>query len=78
MIHSKSMSVEITPFLILRIAIGLGLLVYAGYCWSNQKYWSRKHFDWKPKEYWPEVFWLNIIGGTLIGIWLIASQFLFS
>jgi len=25
-----------------------------------------------------EVFWLNIIGGTLIGIWLIAAQFLFS
>ena len=72
------MSVEITPFLILRIAIGLALLVYTGYCWSNQKYWSRKHFDWKPKEYWPEVFWLNIIGGTLIGIWLIAAQFLFS
>ena len=69
---------DITPILILRIALSLVLLVYVGYCWSNQKYWSRKHFDWKPKEYWPEVFWLNIIGGTLIGIWLIAAQFLFS
>ena len=69
---------DITPILILRIALGLGVLVYVGNCWSNQKYWSRKHFDWKPKEYWPEVFWLNIIGGTLIGIWLIAAQFLFS
>ena len=69
---------DITPILILRIALSLVLLVYVRYCWSNQKYWSRKHFDWKPKEYWPEVFWLNIIGGTLIGIWLIASPFLFS
>ena len=69
---------DITPILILRIALGLVLLVYVGYCWSNQKYWSRKHFDWKPKEYWPEVFWLNIVGGTLIGIWLIAAQFLVS
>jgi hypothetical protein len=39
----------------------------------NQRYWSRKHFDWKPKDYWPEVFWLNIIGGLLIGIGMIAS-----
>ena len=67
------MSVEITPVVILQIAIGLVLLAYTGYCWSNQKFWSRKHFDWKPKEYWPEVFWLNIVGGTLIEIWLLSS-----
>ena len=69
---------EITPIIILRIVLGLGMLVYVGNCWINQKYWSRKHFDWKPKESWPEIFWLNIIGGTLIGIWLIASPFLLS
>jgi hypothetical protein len=38
----------------------------------NQRYWSRKHFDWKPKEDWPEVFWLNIIGGSLIGIGMVG------
>ena len=67
---------DITPILILRIALGLGVLVYVGYCWANQKYWSRKHFDWRPKEYWPKVFWLNIIGGKLIGIWLIVFALL--
>ena len=69
---------EITIPQIIKIALGLVVLVYVGYCWSNQKFWSRKHFDWRPKEYWPNVFWLNIIGGTLIGIWLIASPFLLS
>ena len=68
---------DITIPQIIKIALGLVVLVYVGYCWSNQKFWSRKHFDWRPKEYWPNVFWLNIIGGTLIGIWLIASPFLF-
>ena len=69
---------EITPTEIIKIALGLVVLVYVGYCWANQKFWSRKHFDWRPKEDWPNVFWLNIIGGTLIGIWSIASAFLFS
>ena len=69
---------NITPILILRIVLGLGVLVYVGNSWTNQKFGSRKHFDWKPKEYWSEVFWLNIIGGSLIGIWLIASPFLLS
>ena len=67
---------DITIPQIIKIVLGLVVLVYVGYCWSNQKFWSRKHFDWRPKEYWPNVFWLNIIGGTLIGIWLIASPFL--
>jgi len=61
------------PIALLRVAIGIVLLVYVGNCWMNQRYWSRKHFDWKPKDYWPEVFWLNIIGGLLIGIGMIAS-----
>ncbi len=69
---------DITIPQIIKIVLGLVVLVYVGYCWSNQKFWSRKHFDWRPKEYWPNVFWLNIIGGTLIGIWLIASPFLLS
>ena len=69
---------EITIPQIIKIALGLVILVYVGYCWANQKFWSRKHFDWRPKEDWPKVFWLNIIGGTLIGIWAIASAFLFS
>ena len=69
---------DITIPQIIKIVLGLVVLVYVGYCWSNQKFWSRKHFDWRPKEYWPNVFWLNIIGWTLIGIWLIASPFLLS
>ena len=60
------------PVTILRIAVGLVVLMYVGNCWMNQSYWSRKHFDWKPKEDWPEVFWLNIIGGLLIGIGMVG------
>jgi len=60
------------PVTILRIAVGLVVLLYVGNCWMNQRYWSRKHFDWKPKEDWPGVFWLNIIGGSLIGIGMIG------
>ncbi len=60
------------PVTILRIAVGLVVLLYVGNCWMNQRYWSRKHFDWKPKEDWPEVFWLNIIGGLLIGIGMVG------
>jgi hypothetical protein len=56
---------------IVRILLGTIILFYASSCWLNQRFWSRKHFDWKPKEYWPEVFWFNIIGGTLGGIGLI-------
>ena len=60
------------PVTILRIAVGLVVLLYVGNCWMNQRYWSRKHFDWKLKEDWPEVFWLNIIGGSLIGIGMVG------
>ena len=60
------------PVTILRIAVGLVVLLYVGNCWMNQRYWSRKRFDWKPKEDWPEVFWLNIIGGLLIGIGMVG------
>jgi hypothetical protein len=56
---------------IVRLLLGAIVLFYVANCWLNQRFWSRKHFDWKPKEYWPEVFWLNIIGGTFGGIALI-------
>ncbi len=60
----------------LRIALGLVALMYVIYCWTHQKFWSRKHFDWKPKEYWPEVFWLNIILGLMVVIWSLVFTFL--
>lgn len=58
---------------IVRLLIGAIALLYSVTCWLNQRFWSRKHFDWKPKEYWPEIFWLNIILGLTIGTYMILS-----
>jgi len=54
----------------IRIIIGLAVLVYVAYCMVNQKVWIRKVFAWKTREEYPKVFMMNVIGGTLIGIWL--------
>ncbi|MBH74868.1 MAG: hypothetical protein CL896_03630 [Dehalococcoidia bacterium] len=60
----------------LRFVLGLSVLMYVIYCWTHQKFWSRRHFDWKPKEYWPEAFWLIIIIGLSSALTLLAP-FLF-
>ena len=58
---------------IVRLLLGVIALLYSVNCWINQRFWSRKDFDWKPKEHWPEVFWLNIVLGLAIGTYMILS-----
>ena len=61
----------------IRIAIGAAILLYVVNCLPNQKVWIRKTFSWGTKEEYPKIFQMNIIGGTLIGLFLVASPFLF-
>ena len=56
--------------------VGLVILVYVTYCLVTQKVWIRKVFAWRTKDEYPKIFMMNIIGGTLIAIWLIASPLL--
>jgi len=51
--------------------------LYVANCMLNQKVWIRKTFSWGTKEEYPKIFQMNIIGGTLIGLFLVASPFLF-
>jgi len=60
----------------IRIAIGVIILLYAANCLLNQKVWIRKTFSWGTKEEYPKTFQMNIIGGTLIGLFLTVSPFL--
>ena len=68
---------SITTLGIIRITVGLGVLVYVGICFLNQKVWIRKSFSWGTREEYPKIFILNVIGGTLIGIGMITSSFFF-
>ncbi len=61
----------------IRIAIGVAILLYVTNCLLNQKVWIRKTFSWGEREEYPKIFQMNIIGGTLIGIFLVAGPFLF-
>ncbi len=61
----------------IRIVIGAAILLYVVNCLLNQKVWIRKTFSWGTKEEYPKIFQMNIIGGTLIGLFLVASPFLF-
>ena len=67
----------------LRIAVGAVILVYVGYCLLNQKVWVRGDvglkstvFAWGTREDNQFVFMLHTIFGTVLGIYLIASPFL--
>ena len=68
---------DITTLDTIRIAIGVAILLYVANCMLNQKVWIRKTFSWGTKEEYPKIFQMNIIGGTLIGLFLVASPFLF-
>ena len=68
---------------LLRIAVGVAILVYVGYCLLNQKVWVRGEiglkstvFAWGTREDNQFVFMLHTIIGTIFGIYLIASPFL--
>lgn len=68
---------DLTTLDFARIAIGFAILLYVGNCLLNQRVWIRKTFSWGPREEYPKIFQMNIIGGTLIGLFLVASPFLF-
>ena len=59
------------------ILIGVAILLYVANCLVNQKVWIRKTFSWGAREEYPKIFQMNIIGGSLLGSFLIASPFLF-
>tara|TARA_B110000014_G_C19918631_1_gene475253 strand:- start:39 stop:263 length:225 start_codon:yes stop_codon:yes gene_type:complete len=71
------------PVAILRIAVGAVILLYVGYCLLNQKVWVRGDvglkstvFAWGNREDNQFVFMLHTMIGTVLGIYLIASPFL--
>ncbi len=67
---------DLTNLDLIRIAIGVIILLYVANCLLNQKVWIRQTFSWGTKEEYPKIFQLNIIGGTLIGLFLAVSPFL--
>jgi hypothetical protein len=52
------------------------MLTYVTFCLITQKVWIRKVLAWRTRDECPKVFMLNIIGGTLAAIWLIARPLL--
>tara|TARA_B100000959_G_C14761725_1_gene533639 strand:- start:325 stop:549 length:225 start_codon:yes stop_codon:yes gene_type:complete len=71
------------PVVILRIIVGAAILAYVGYCLLNQKVWVRGEvglkstvFAWGSREDNSTVFLLHTIIGTALGIYLIASPFI--
>ena len=70
-------SMDLTALDYIRILIGVAILLYVANCLVNQKVWIRKTFSWGAREEYPKIFQMNIIGGSLLGSFLIASPFLF-
>ena len=68
---------DLTTLDYIRISIGVVILLYVANCLVNQKVWIRKTFSWGMREEYLEIFQMNIIGGLLIGSFLVASPFLF-
>ena len=68
---------DLTTLDYIRILIGVAILLYVANCLVNQKVWIRKTFSWGLREEYPEIFQMNIIAGSLIGSFLVASPFLF-
>jgi len=59
-----------------RIGIGVAILMYVANCTLNKRVWIRKTFSWGAKDEYPKIYQMNVIGGTLIGLFLISSPFL--
>jgi len=68
---------DLTTLDYIRILIGVAILLYVANCSVNQKVWIRKTFSWGAREEYPRIFQMNIIGGSLLGSFLVASPFLF-
>lgn len=66
---------DLTTLDSVRIAVGALVLMYVAYCMLNQKVWIRKIFSWGSREEYPKIFLMNIIGGTLMGTFLVSSPF---
>jgi len=71
------------PAVILRTIVGVAILAYVGYCLLNQKVWVRGEvglkstvFAWGSREDNSTIFLLHTITGTALGIYLIASSFI--
>ena len=58
----------------IRTFVGVVVLIYTAYCLIKQKVWIRKEFAWRTREEYPKVFMMNVLGGTLIGILMVASS----
>ena len=71
------MCMDLTALDYIRIVIGATILLYVSNCLLNQRVWIRKTFSWGSREEYPKIFQMNIIGGTPIGLFLVASPFLF-
>ena len=67
---------DLTTLDIIRITLGAVILLYVANCLLNQKVWIRKTFSWGTKEEYPKIYQMNIFGGTLIGLFLVVSSFL--
>ena len=67
---------NLTALDFIRIVTGVVILLYVANCLLNQKVWIRKTFSWGTKEEYPKIFQMNIIGGTLIGLFLTVPPFL--
>ena len=61
----------------IRISIGVVILLYVANCLVNQRVWIRKTFSWGSREEYPKIFQMNIIGGSVIGLFFVASPFMF-
>ena len=68
---------------IISMAAGVVILAYVGYCLVNQKVWVRGEiglkstvFAWGMREDNQIVFMLHTIIGTVFGIYMVASPFL--
>ena len=70
-------SMDLTTLDYIRISVGVTILLYVANCLANQKVWIRKTFSWGTREEYPKIFQMNIIGGLLIGLFLVAGPFFF-
>ncbi len=68
---------DLTTLDYIRISIGAVILLYVSNCLVNQRVWIRKTFSWGAREEYPKIFQMNIIGGSLIGLFLTVGPFLF-
>tara|TARA_Y100000294_G_scaffold81722_2_gene76794 strand:- start:2359 stop:2556 length:198 start_codon:yes stop_codon:yes gene_type:complete len=62
----------------IQFGVCLVILIHVTYCLITQKVFVRKVFAWRTRDEYPKVFMMNIIGGTLVAIWLIARPLLTS